>query len=235
VEPAAADILFQLHQDAQPAGSALVRGWGVTTGGLAASVIDQLAREGKPVYVDRSLGFELGYGRTAGPTDVRWVLYVTESSAIFHFGELIHGGTVLARTYPLPPDQEADQARLQRDLLTQLQAHGAALDAEDLGSPYVQLELAGVPGLDRGELQQLARLNGLVAQHGCLCGVIEFAADKGLTDNPDYMASMVTGERGVSSGHEQVSGGDSRPVADRGVGAVAGGVPSGGVPGRDAR
>lgn len=200
LEPSAADILSQLRQAGQPDGPALVRAWGVTTGGLAASVVDQLTREGRPIFVDRSLGFELGYGRTAGPTDVRWVLYVTESSAIFHFGERIQGGTVVARTYPLPPDQEADQARLQEDLLTQLQAHGAALDAEDLGSPFVQLELAGVPGLDRRELQQLARLNGVVAQHGCLCGVIEFPANKGLTYNPDYMASMVTGaKRGISA------------------------------------
>ena len=193
LEPAAAVILAQLRQQGQPDGSAIVRGWGSTTGGLAASLVDQLSREGKAVYVDRTLGFELGYGRTAGPTNVRWVLYVTESSAVFNVGRRIQGATVVARTYPLPPDQEADLARLQADLLDQLKAHHAAGDAEDLGSPYVQLELARVPGLDRSELQQLAGLNAAVARHGCLCGVIEFAADPGLTYYPDYMASYVRG------------------------------------------
>ena len=204
LEPAASEILGQLRQTGQPDGSALVRGWGETTGGLAASLIDQLSREGKAVFVDRSLGFEFGYGRTAGPTDVRWALYVTESSAIFHFGERIPGATVLARTHPLPAAEEADLARLQVDLLAQLDAHGAALDAEDLGSPYVASELAHVPALDRSEIQRLARLNTLVARHGCLCAVIAFHADRGLTYNPDYMASLFRGPH-LASQHGDAS------------------------------
>lgn len=199
LEAAAASIVTQLNREGQPDGPVLVRQWGTTTGGLAAGLIDQLAREGKPVFVDRSLGFELGYGRTAGPGDVHAMLYVTESSAIFNTGSRLSGVKVLARTHPLPPGPEAELARLQLQLADQLKQNGAATYIEDLGSPYVTLELAHVPGLDRVELERLAQLNGQVAAHGCLCGVLEFPADKNSVYNPVYMTSVVRGPAGLLS------------------------------------
>lgn len=188
LEPAASTILAQLRQDGQPDGKAIVRAWGGTTGGLATSVLDQLAREGKPVYVDRTLGYELGYGRAAGPEDVRWVLYVTESSALFNVLSRIPTAKVIARTHPLPPAEDAELTHLQLDLLNQLKAHGAANDVEALGSPYIAVELARVPGLDLSEIQQLAGLNQQVGAHGCLCGIIQFPSDPGLAYQPDYVA-----------------------------------------------
>lgn len=193
LEPAAATILAQLNREGLPDRSALVRQWGTTTGGLAAGLIDQLSREGRPVFVDRSLGYELGYGRTAGPGQVHSILYVIESSAIFTVGSRFAGAKVIAQTHPLPPRQEAELTRLQLDLTRALNAHHASNLVEDLGSTYVEPELAFVPGLNRAEIHRLAQLNAAVAAHGCLCGVVEFPADKNNVYNPVYMTSIRTG------------------------------------------
>ena len=52
-EPVAASILHQLKASDQPRGATLIRFEGTTLGGLEGAIFDQLAREGKHVFVDK--------------------------------------------------------------------------------------------------------------------------------------------------------------------------------------
>ena len=161
-EPIEASILAQLHLNAQPDGPALVRAWGNTIDGLAVGLIDQLAREGRPVFVDRSLGFEFGEGRTATTRDVRWVLVVTEESALYSTASTRPGARVVAVSHPLPDAQQNELVGLQRHLVAILVAHGKANLLAKLSSPFVRTEFVNVPGISLQELQRLAQLNSAV-------------------------------------------------------------------------
>jgi hypothetical protein len=179
IEPIEASILAQLHRDGQPDGPALVRTWGTTIDGLAAGLIDELARQGKPVFVDRSLGFEFGNGRTATIRDVRWVLIVTEDSPRYSVASTYPGARVVAVSHPLPTAQQNELVELQRHLAAVLTSDGEANLIAALGSPLVEFELRKVPpGISPQELRRLARLDSAVAAHGCLCSVVEFPSGR---------------------------------------------------------
>jgi hypothetical protein len=180
-----ASILAQLQHHGQPDGPALVRPWGTRIGGLAAGLIDELARQERPVFVDRSLGFEFGYGRTATIRDVRWVLIVTEDSALYSVASTYPEGFVVAVSHPLPAAQQNELVGLERHLAAVLTSDGKANLIAALGSPVVEFELRKVPpGISRQELRRLARLDSAVAAHGCLCSVLEFPSDRPPTE-PD--------------------------------------------------
>jgi hypothetical protein len=172
-EPMEASILAQLHHSGQPDGPTLVRPWGNTTIGLTVGLIDELAREHKPIFVDRSLGFEFGEGRTATLRDVRWVLVVTEQSARYSVGSTYPGARVIAVSHPLPNALQNELVQLQRHLAAVLVSDGKANLIAALSSPS-PLPLANVPGISHDELQTLIWLNTAVLAHGCLCSVIEF-------------------------------------------------------------
>jgi hypothetical protein len=176
MEPTAASMLAQLHRQGVPNGPTLVRPWGSTIGGLAVGLIDQLSREHKPVFVDPGLGFEFGYGRTATPRQVRWVLTVGEQSPAYAVGSLFPHARVVALSHPLPARQQARLVQLERQLAGLLAAAGEEGLTFELGDPLVAFELARVPGVSARQLQELARLNVAVAKHGCLCSVIEYPA-----------------------------------------------------------
>jgi hypothetical protein len=179
LEPMEASILAQLQRHGQPDGPALVRPWGTRIGGLAAGLIDELARQERPVFVDRSLGFEFGYGRTATIRDVRWVLIVTEDSALYSVASTYPGARVVAVSHPLPAAQQNELVGLERHLAAVLTSDGKANLIAALGSPVVEFELRKVPpGISRQELRRLARLDSAVAAHGCLCSVLEFPSDR---------------------------------------------------------
>lgn len=193
LEPQARSLLSQLQQANQPDGPVILRPWGTTLGGVAAALVDQLTREGKRVFVDPSLGYEFGYARTATIRQVPNVLMVTENSALFNLGSRFPDARVLAVTQPLPPAAAARLARLQRRVWALLIAHGDGRYVEDLDSPFVSLELGGLPGLSTADLSQLARLNSTVMAHGCLCAVLEFPADKALPYKTVFVASTPVG------------------------------------------
>jgi hypothetical protein len=176
-EPMEASILAQLHRSGQPDGPALVRPWGGTTIGLAVGLINELAREHAPIFVDRSLGFEFGDGRTATLRDVGWVLVVTEESALYSVGSTYPGARVVAVSHPLPNAQQNELVELQRHLAAVLVSDGKANLVAKLSNPFT-IDLANVPGISREELQRLARLDTAVIAHGCLCSVIEFPSDQ---------------------------------------------------------
>ncbi len=176
IEPTAASILSQLHRQGVPDGPTLVRPWGTTIGGLAVGLIDQLAREHEPVFVDPWLGFEFGSGRTATPRQVRWVLTVGEQSAVYALGSFLPHARVVAVSHPLPARQQARLVQLERQLAGVLATAGEEGLTLELGDPLVAFELAHVPGISAHQLQELAGLNATVAKHGCLCSVIEYPA-----------------------------------------------------------
>ncbi len=178
MEPAAASILSQLQREGQPHGRVLVRYSGSPLGGLHAAVVDQLAREGKAVYLDRGLGYQFGYTRTSVPADVSEVWYVTEESELYSLISRAPGAQVLAVTHPLPPAEQAELVALQRKLSDQMTAAGHADDVGYLFSEYVVTALAGIPGLSRADLERLQALNTVVVGHTCLCSVIAFRSDR---------------------------------------------------------
>ena len=175
-EPATRSMLAQLRDQAQPVGPVIIRPWGTTLGGVAAALVDQLAREHKPVFVDPPLGYEIGYGRTATPGQVRWVWFVTEDSVLYSVGSRFPGARVVAVTHPLPPAEQAEFVQLQHRLWAVLLADHDGQDLRQLQSPLVAFALAHLPGMAAGDLQRLGRLNAAIGAHGCLCSVLQFPA-----------------------------------------------------------
>ncbi len=178
MEPVAASIIGQLRAEGQPHGKVLLRGYGIPLGGLHAALVDQLAREGAPVSVDRGLGYQFGDTRTAAPADVRSVWYVIEESELYSLVTRIPGARVLARSHPLPPPEQAELVALQRKLADQLTADGRPGDVGKLGSPYGPDELVGAAGIAPADLARLKVLNWKVNDHVCLCSVIAFRPDR---------------------------------------------------------
>ena len=178
MEPVAASIINQLQREGQPRGPVLLRTHGFALGGLHAALVDQLAREGARVFVDPGLGYQFGYSRTAGPSRVGSVWYVIEESVLFSLDTQLPGAQVLALSHPLPAGQLAELVALQRRLADQLDAEGRADQVDDLDSEYVKVALAGVPGLAPADLTRLRDLNRRVVAHACLCSVIAFPANR---------------------------------------------------------
>jgi hypothetical protein len=181
MEPVAASIIGQLQREGQPRGKVLVRFSGSPLGGLHAAVVDQLVRQGAPVYVDRGLGYQFGYTRTASPSQVEQVWYVIEESELTSIISRAAGARVLAVSHPLPPPEQAELVALQRKLSDQLTAAGHADDVGELFGEYVATTLAGVAGqagLAPADLERLQALNAVVVRHTCLCSVIAFPADR---------------------------------------------------------
>jgi hypothetical protein len=175
MEPVTASIVKQLDADGQPRKKVLVNAVGPDLGGLAAGIIDQLAREGVPVFVPPASGFLFGSGRTAQPSQVQEVWFVVEDSMAYSAWSLEPGARVLAVSHPLPSVDQADLVALQRDLSRLLQTQGRGYEVTDLSSPYVGIELAHVPGITSRELATLATFNLQVYRHTCLCAVISFS------------------------------------------------------------
>jgi hypothetical protein len=177
-EPVAASLLAQLHRDGQPDAPVMVVWWGNDSIGIETGLIDELSREHKPVFVDPQSGFEFGYGRTATPQQVRWILVVTENSDAYSIGSALPGARVLAVSHPLPDAQQNELVKLQRRLAAALTRDSKTKLWSDLSNPYVELMLPPMPGISPQDLHRLTQLNTAVAAHGCLCSVLEFPPDQ---------------------------------------------------------
>jgi hypothetical protein len=169
MEPVAASILTQLQHGGQPRGAVLVRTYGSLLGGLGDAVVDHLAAEGRPVYVDRGLGHEYGYLRTASASQVGAVWFVIEESELYSILSRAPGARVLAVSHPLPARR--------RTLADQLATSGHSGDTGDLMTAQVAEELSGT-GLPRSDLDRLQALNRVVVAHTCLCAVVAFRPDQ---------------------------------------------------------
>jgi len=177
IEPVAGSILAQLAHEGQPRGAVLVRTYGSPLGGLGDAVIDRLAGQGRPVFVDRGLGYEYGYGRTASPSQVGEVWFVIEESELYSILSRAPGAQVLAVSHPLPTRRQAELVALQRTLADQLAGSGHSGDIGDLMTAQVAEELSGT-GLSRSDLDRLQALNRVVVAHTCLCAVVAFRPDQ---------------------------------------------------------
>lgn len=177
MEPVAASILTQLQHGGQPRGAVLVRTYGSLLGGLGDAVVDHLAAEGRPVYVDRGLGHEYGYLRTASASQVGAVWFVIEESELYSILSRAPGARVLAVSHPLPARRQAELVALQRTLADQLATSGQSGDTGDLMTAQVAEELSGT-GLPRSDLDRLQALNKVVVAHTCLCAVVAFRPDQ---------------------------------------------------------
>ena len=118
-EPVAASILDQLRATAAPGQGAAAHVRSAVEG-IHAAVVDQLARDGAPVYVDEGLGYQFGYDRTATLSQVTRCWYVIEESELYSLVTRIPGVTVLAVSHPLPAADQAELVTLQRRMADQL-------------------------------------------------------------------------------------------------------------------
>jgi hypothetical protein len=174
-EPIEASILAQLHRAGQPDGRALIRIWGYQPVGLQNGLIDELSQENKAVFVDPTLGFVFGYGRTATPQSVDEILVVVEDSGLYTILSHFRGARVVAVSHPLPAAQQTELINLQRHLDLVLTADGKAGMTLSLGNAlFAETALANVRGVTLQERQRLAQLDTAVSAHICLCGVVEF-------------------------------------------------------------
>jgi hypothetical protein len=176
LESVTTSLLNQMQSQGQPDGPAIVRFWGSVLGGAQAGIVDQLSREGKMIFVDPALGFQFGYGRTATPEQVKWVLYVTEESQLYSTMSALPEARVVAVSHPLPGPEQAELVSLQRKLAAVLVAQHQAGYISYLGSPFVAFQLGNVSNMPPLTLRRLSNLNTEVQTNQCLCSVIEFPA-----------------------------------------------------------
>jgi hypothetical protein len=91
---------------------------------------------------------------------------------------LLPGAEVIARSSPLKPDEEQEAEALERKILDELTAAGRGDLAHSLDSDLAGLVLGGVPGVDAGDVERLAKLDAKVAAKGsCRCGVVAMRPD----------------------------------------------------------
>jgi hypothetical protein len=172
--PVAESILAQLSREHQPNAPVIVRAAGTSLGGLQAAVIDELARKGAPVFVDKGLGYQFGYDRAVYPSQVKAVWVTVEESELYSLYTRFPQARVLARSSPLPPAKLAELVRLQRNLTAVLLADDRSDLVPTLGEPLVEYQLRGLPGISKSDLETLAALNTVVRSHVCMCAVIAF-------------------------------------------------------------
>jgi hypothetical protein len=138
-------------------------------------VVNALDRDGVDVRVDPKWGRVLGEHRVGTSQDADELWVVTQES--WRVPDLqARGGRVIARTSPLPADEDVLVTRLQQRIGGQLAEAGRKDLVTYLESPRAAFALADVPGVDQGDARLLGRLNAKV-QHSvidCRCAIVAF-------------------------------------------------------------
>jgi hypothetical protein len=176
--PALVEVLADLRQGwLGRRGTVLVREEDSALPSLYDGVVNALDRDGVDVRVTPARGRVFGEHRVGNRQQADEVWVVTEEG--WRIPELqARGGRVLARTTPLPPNEEAQVARLQQRLGGQL----AQADRKDLvpylESPLAPFALADVRGVDQAEARLLGVLNNKVRRSAinCRCAIVSFPA-----------------------------------------------------------
>lgn len=166
------ELVAQIERAGLPRRPVLIRTAGSALGGVAGGILDALDRKGVSIRADRSQRFQIGDSRTAKPSQVSAIWYVTEESEQLSILSALPHASVIAQTHPLSPPDQLELTRLQRNLARQLKADKRSDLITALGNPYVQLQLARVTGIDPQDLERLGALNNKVARHTCDCGVV---------------------------------------------------------------
>jgi hypothetical protein len=156
----------------------LVRGLGVTTNGIAQGVVDELDRAGAPVRVDPRYGFQYGDHRTARPSDVGEVWYVTQDGRYRSLLGDHEGARLVAYSSALSRADDAELVALQQSVAARLRAAGRPdlvdlLDSTVVGAA-LDAERVAVPG---DEVARIEELNQKLARlGGCRCTLIAYPA-----------------------------------------------------------
>jgi hypothetical protein len=182
-------LFAQVREAELPQEPILVRGLGDTSLGFAQGLVDELDRDGVPVRVDEQFGYQYGEGRTAAPSDVDEVWYITPYGRYHPVLEALPSARTVAEVSALPAAEEREMRTLQRSVASQLAAAGRA-DLEQ----YIDTSLfsyivrrAGVEGVSRRDAARISALNARVeASGGCRCVITAFPSEQ-LPDLPFSM------------------------------------------------
>jgi hypothetical protein len=148
---------------------------GEETRGTFGGLLDALDDRGVDVRTDRSLAFVVGSDRATGADNTDATLVVVEDSALV--SKLIDdpSATVRYRRSPLSAAQERELTGLHRTLAQDLRRLGREDLVQHLGSPFLQVAVAGV-GLEPAAVARTQTLNRKVeASPEGRIAVFEFA------------------------------------------------------------
>jgi len=157
----------------------LIRGLGATTNGLAQGLVDYLDRNDVPVRVDPQYCYQYGDERTAPPSDVSELWYVSYSGSNRAVAENYPRARNIASTSPLGAAEEHELQDLQRSMRDRLRRCGDHGLEEQLDSPFfaILVRRSHPTGIDQSRADRIAELNEKVAASGgCRCLVVAFPA-----------------------------------------------------------
>jgi hypothetical protein len=160
-----------------------VRSMGSTLGGFDQGVIAALDERGALARVDRQFGYHYGTQRTAAPSQVSEVWYLSEEGRYGNELRALPGAREIAAVSPLPRSEEQELRRLEARVSAALVAAGredlaSSIDSAFLGELIEQARRQGpLPGVDTQDVEHLVALNARVARaHECRCVIVAFSA-----------------------------------------------------------
>jgi hypothetical protein len=183
--------------DRVPAGGVILRLDPTTLLGAQKGIFDELARRGKPVFVDDSISYVYGDQHGAAAADVDAVWWVAESGYASTVLEQLPGAKVIARYTPLPPRDEARLERLQRELVARFQANGTPQYIPFVDSELLSFAVPDLSGPDRALVDEVTELNQRASRGGVLrTSIVAFPADSAPTELPYSKYASIGPTRG---------------------------------------
>lgn len=184
--------------DRVPPGGTILRLDPVTLIGAQKGIFDELARRGKPVFVDERLGYLYGeqHGAVLGDVDSVW--WVAESGYATTVLERLPGAEVIARYSPLSPPDEDRLARLQRELIERFEANGTPQYIPIVDSALLSFAIPDLAAEDRALVDEVAELNRRASRGNVLrTSIVAFPPDSAPTELPysEYVGADLSGGR----------------------------------------
>jgi hypothetical protein len=184
--------------DRVPPGGVILRLDPTTLIGAQKGIFDELARRGKPVFVDERLGYLYGEQHGATPADVDAVWWVAETGYATTVLERLPGAKVIARYSPLPPRDEARLERLQRELIGRFEANGTPQYIPFVDSALLSFAVRDLSAEDRALVDEVAGLNQRAARGDVpRTAIVAFPAGSAPTELPyaQYVGTDLSGGR----------------------------------------
>jgi hypothetical protein len=171
--------------DQVPAGGVILRLDPTTLIGAQKGIFDELARRGKPVFVDERISYVYGDQYGATPADVDSVWWVAESGYATAVLERLPGAKVIARYSPLPPRDEARLERLQRELIARFEANGTPQYIPVVDSALLGFAVRNLSAKDQALVDEVAALNQRAARGNVpRTAIVAFPAGSAPTELP---------------------------------------------------